>query len=482
MIDIKHPDNVFVDKNRENNKRIRLDRGLAYMIYTSGSTGRPKGVMISREALSNFIKGIKQSIFIPEEPRIACITSACFDIFLFESIFALEQGMTVVIADDEQRKNPRSICELLKQTDVNLLQITPTRMQQLISCDPSLSFMRNIESVLVGGEAFPMSILHVLQQHTTARIYNAYGPTEATIWTSIADLTTNADVNIGYPISNMDMLILDENNHSLPNGIIGQLAISGVGLANGYINNSELTEQKFIELPESNTRAYLTGDMGYQLENKAFQFTGRKDNQIKYHGYRIEPEEIELIINEIEGVCQSVVTLYSEAEGITKRLIAFYSGDKINTRKIKQHLEKNLPAYMIPSQYIYMDQFPLTVNGKVDRIRIIDKYSKIQNSKRNMITQKGRAVPSKVSLVSIETVAHILEKIGIEVDNIGSHTLIRDLNLDSISFVRMIVEFEETYSIVFDDNMLTTDAFMDVEDLINYIKKALQREEHSGTF
>lgn len=247
---------VSFEKNHNSNE-------IAYILFTSGSTGTPKGVEVKRESLFNFIEGISEIIDFSEEKRIACLTTVSFDIFFLESIMALYKGLTVVLANDDEQRNPNLMAKLIQDNAVDMIQMTPSRMQLLMNRDRELSCLKSVKEIMIGGESFPLSMLRTLQAKTTAQIYNMYGPTETTIWSAVSDLTRKERIDIGRPIKDTKIYIVDEELSILPNGQSGEICIAGDGLAKGYIGRDDLTAKMFIFLPQKpDVRVYRTGDMG----------------------------------------------------------------------------------------------------------------------------------------------------------------------------------------------------------------------------
>lgn len=290
---------------------------VAYIIYTSGSTGKPKGVEITYSSIDNFINAISNRFQFRTTDRIACLTSTDFDIFFLESVFALGIGMTVVMAEQKEQENIRLLCKLLEDHKVSILQTTPSRLQLMIENDKSLKSLLGIQMFLVGGENFPIGLLRSLQERTHGRIYNLYGPTEATIWATVSELTNQNEINIGTVLDGVDIHIVNEDNAVLEYGEVGEIVLSGNCLAKGYLNDPILTSQKFVFL--NNKRAFKTGDIGVFDQKGNIIYCGRMDNQIKHHGYRIELEEIEHVLENFSGISRAlafwdnnIVVLYTQ--------------------------------------------------------------------------------------------------------------------------------------------------------------------------
>ena len=347
--------------------------GIMYILFTSGSTGDPKGVEVKRDGVLAFIDGVSEIIDFSAEKRIICLTTVSFDIFFLESIMAIYKGVTVILANDEEQNNPRLIARLIKDNKIDMLQMTPSRMQLLCNYDPELSCLKGIKDIMIGGEPFPLSLLSLLQAKTNAKIYNMYGPTETTIWSTISNLTKKNQIDIGYPIKGTEIYIVDDELSILQNGKEGEICISGEGLAKGYSGRKDLTAEKYVYLPgKPNTKVYRTGDIGKQLPDGNLAYLGRIDNQVKVRGHRIELEEIESHLNRYNGIYQSVVTVREKSE-TEKELIAFYtSKTALNQNSISEYLSNKLPDYMIPLVFKSVESFFYTMNGKIDRRRVLD--------------------------------------------------------------------------------------------------------------
>ncbi|HYF82321.1 MAG TPA: amino acid adenylation domain-containing protein [Clostridia bacterium] len=353
---------------------------LAYVIYTSGSTGKPKGVMIEHKSIVNFIKGMTQEIEFREEESILALTTISFDIFGLETLLPLTRGMKIIIAEESSQKDPKALIRLINNHSIDILQITPSRMEMLLDSTTDNMGLTNLKEIIVGGEIFPKPLLEKLSARTNAKIYNAYGPTETTIWSTTKALYPDNVLNIGKPIANTRIYILDKNNKVQPVGVAGELCIGGDGLARGYLNRPELTAEKFVPNPyEPGEKMYCTGDLARWLADGNIEFLGRMDHQVKIRGFRIELGEIENRLLTYEGVKEAVVVAKGDESG-NKYLSAYLVSEKEHTvAKLREHLNKELPTYMIPAYFIQLDKMPMTPNGKVDRKTLADS-SKLEES------------------------------------------------------------------------------------------------------
>ncbi len=354
-----------IDGSRVEN--ITVPENLAYVIYTSGSTGKPKGVMIEHRNVVNLIKGITDKIDFSEDKTVLCLTTVSFDIFVLETLLPLAKGNTIVIANEEQQLNPGALCDLIKSNGVDLLQITPSRLQMLLQYVKSIEYLKNIKELIVGGEAFPEMLLESLRELKNTRIYNVYGPTETTVWSTIKDVTGCREINIGRPIANTTAYILDTYNRIQPTGVAGELHLAGDGLSRGYLNMPEMTSERFVRNPFNSGLMYKTGDLARFLPNGEIEFIGRMDSQVKVRGYRIELSEIEKCMLEL-GCIKNCLCVVKEDTDKNKYLALYYISDaEIPVPEIRTHLSRYLPDYMVPQNYTFLEKFPMTPNGKIDR-------------------------------------------------------------------------------------------------------------------
>lgn len=457
---------VNVDEIEDNSKcNIESSNSnLAYLLYTSGTTGFPKGVEISRESLHNFIKGITNIIKFNSSDRIISFTSPSFDIFFLEAIMPLYFGMTVVLGSSQEIKNPQKQLELIQYHKINMMQITPSGLRLLSKVDKDLTFLKNIHTIMVGGEVFPLEILQKLQLNLNMKIYNMYGPTETTIWSSVADLSNSDYIHLGSPILNTEIFLLDDSLCRVSDGVKGEICISGSGLANRYHNNEELTSSKFRKIAQlSNRVVYRTGDIGVINSSGKLLYVGRMDNQIKFHGHRIELEEIETAILSLENITDSVVCFDEKNE----ELVAFYSSTdgKIDENIIAK-LKVVLPKYMIPNKFILVENFIYSSNGKIDRKAVLRRYLE-DVSKTNKPNENSEdSIIDGINLL-VSKCLHISD------DSIDWNLTIEQLGFDSITYVEFIVELEKLLNINFEENVLSMDNFENLNQLYEYISSLI---------
>lgn len=340
---------------------------VAYIIYTSGSTGLPKGVAVTHLNLLNFALGISGALGWKENDHLLAATSISFDISLLEMLWTLSQGMEITIAAG--LLNGLIGLDRYAGGGINTLQTTPSLLRLLLADLEASRFLSTMENILIGGEALADQLTNELWKVTSARIYNAYGPTETTIWSTIKQLEPGGRVTAGIPIGNSSIYILDKAMDILPPGLIGEVYIGGRGVAKEYLGRRELTAQKFLtdpflDWPEG--RMYATGDMGYWNFSGELQITGRKDRQLKVNGFRIEPAEIEQALCGTGLVTQAAVSLVQigDEQVLTAWMIPSRNFD-VKT-DLLPGLNRKLPGYMLPHRFFLVDSFPVTHNGKLD--------------------------------------------------------------------------------------------------------------------
>ncbi|MFN8008649.1 MAG: amino acid adenylation domain-containing protein [Terriglobia bacterium] len=342
---------------------------LAYVIYTSGSTGKPKGVEIRHRSLTNFLTSMMREPGIKEKDRLLSVTTLSFDIAGLELYLPLIAGARVVLASRIESTDPLKLSELVESSDATVMQATPATWKMLI--DAGWSGKKDLK-LLCGGEALSPELAEQLTARG-ASLWNMYGPTETTIWSTLCRVNPEEGViTIGRPIANTQVYILDQHLHPVPIGVIGELFIGGDGLANGYLRRPELTHERFIRHPFSQdptVRLYRTGDLARYRRNGMIECLGRVDHQVKIRGFRIELGEIESALRQHPSVDQCVVVAHDDNYR-DRRLVAYYvsaAGKESTVTDLRNWLKGILPDYMVPSAYVELLSLPLTPNGKIDR-------------------------------------------------------------------------------------------------------------------
>lgn len=343
------------------------DSALAYVVYTSGSTGVPKGVEISRQSLLNLAQAMEP---VYCKGAVLSLCSVGFDAFLLESAVALLNGRTVILPEDTDLESPKRLAELMLSYGAGFLATTPSRLSALMKHSEFCSALRRMESLVCGGENFPSDLLYQLQQITSARIYNQYGPSETTVGVSLKQLNGSAAITAGAPMSNCRLYVLDEWMNPLPVGVYGNLFIGGLCVGRGYRNAPELTEACFIASPfELGDRLYKSGDTASWTADGEIVLAGRTDQQVKLRGLRVEPQEVSSCLCVHPQVIKAAAVALNQ-NGQTVLAAYYTSSAPIPDDELRSFASSYLPQYMMPAVIMRVDDIPLTPNGKVDENRL----------------------------------------------------------------------------------------------------------------
>ncbi len=362
-LDADYP--VFSSEPHENLQTSATPDNLAYIIYTSGSTGRPKGVLVAHRGVTNMIEASTNLFRIDSSSRILQNASLSFDASVLEIFMALLGGATLYLVSRSAVSSGTELARLLRDYAITTIAITPSQLDTIPNHEyPAL------ETIIVGGEACDAAT--AARWSRGRRLFNAYAPTEATVYATVAQYVEDEALSLGRPISNMRVYLLDQHLLPVPIAIPGEIYIGGVGLARGYLNQPALTAERFIPDPYSRApgeRLYKTGDTARFTAGSAIEFAGRADQQVKVRGFRIELGEIETVLCQCPGVRDAVVVAGEDASG-GKRLIAYVTAREETTpttSDMRDYLKRKLPEYMAPSAFVVLESLPLTATGKVDR-------------------------------------------------------------------------------------------------------------------
>ncbi len=345
----------------------------AYIIFTSGSTGTPKGVEVSHRALTNFMLSMADAPGMGADDTLVAVTTVCFDIALLELFLPLMVGGNVVIAQRADVVDGFALVELIAKSGASVVQATPSLWQMLVEAE--IAVPAGFKA-LSGGEPLPRDLAEALRARG-AELWNMYGPTETTIWSACERVADTQLISIGLPIAHTQLVIVDQADKLVPVGVEGDLLIGGEGLANGYFARPDLTEAAFIELGfhgRTPRRWYRTGDRAVRLADGRTVMRGRRDQQIKLRGFRIELEDIEAAIRALDGVVAAAATVLEDAAG-NKRIAAVYvcEGQHPPEQGVLQaQVGKVLPDYMVPTIWQQVGALPKTGNGKLDRKALPD--------------------------------------------------------------------------------------------------------------
>ena len=371
--------NKIAQEDSNNPEVTVTPEDLAYVIYTSGSTGNPKGVAISHRAICNYVFWMQAEFPLTATDKVLQKTPFSFDASVWEFYAPLLNGAQLVVAKAQKHRDPDYLIALIKEQQITVLQVVPTLLLILLE-QQDFASCKSLKRVFSGGEALSLNLKDRFLATLTASLHNLYGPTEtcidSTFWTCERESDRHY-VPIGRPLSNLQTYVLDPLLQPVPIGVTGELHVGGVGLAQGYLNNPQLTSEKFYWHDKIKSRLYKTGDLVRYASDGTLEYFGRIDNQVKIRGFRIELGEIESVLDSHPQVERSLVVATEEQTG-NKRLVAYLEilanssssrdlSSRLSTRELRQYLKHKFPEFMVPSHFVLLDRLPLTPNGKVDR-------------------------------------------------------------------------------------------------------------------
>ncbi|MDF5754041.1 amino acid adenylation domain-containing protein [Spongiactinospora sp. TRM90649] len=419
----------------------------AYVLYTSGSTGRPKGVVVPHRALTNFLFAMRSLLGATADDTWLALTSLSFDISALELYLPLITGGRVVLAESADARDGEAVAALVARHGVTHVQATPSGWRMM----PGV----RVDTALTGGEPLPPALAAELRPRAR-RLFNVYGPTETTIWSTAWEVPDPpGEVAIGGPIANTTLHVVDRHGHLTPIGVPGELLIGGAGLADGYLRRPALTAERFVPDPYGppGTRLYRTGDLARRRADGVLECLGRTDHQVKLRGHRIEPGEIEAVLESHPGVEQAVVTVRDET------LVAFVVGSAPIT-ELRAHAAAALPPYMVPAAFAELDALPLTPNGKVDRAALPGDARTVREEV--VYTPPRSDAEELVADVYAEVLS--LEKVGAHDDffALGGHSL---LATRVIARIRALTEVDVPIRTIFASGAVA-DLAQAVEELL----------------
>ncbi|MEO1386362.1 MAG: amino acid adenylation domain-containing protein [Cyanobacteria bacterium J06634_6] len=436
---------------------------LAYVIYTSGSTGKPKGVLIEHGSLSNFVDSMRHKYQVTAEDRVLQFASISFDVAVEEIFITLVQGATLILRSQEMLRSIPTFLKTCQAWNISILNLPTAFWHKLCGELSQVQIPSCVRLVVIGSERAIPQWLSVWKEHAPreVRLINAYGPTEATVGSTLCDLAgPNAvDVGnsrvlpIGQPIDNVQAYILDDELRPVEFGVAGELFIAGKGLARSYLNRPELTAERFIfvEHPEiGRIRLYKTGDRVRYRKDGHIEFLDRIDRQEKIRGFRIELSEIESVLEQHSSVQQAIVLAWEETPG-NKRLVAYvvpHKDGKTESKlrshsyklmpRLRSYLQNKLPSYMVPSAFTLIDVLPLTPNGKIDR-RALPSPS------------ADRPALNEVFIPPLTPLEQRLAKMWsavLSISEIGVNDNFFELGGDSLQTTQLIAQVEKDYKVV----------------------------------
>lgn len=397
----------------------------AYLLYTSGSTGQPKGVRISHASLASFLLAMADRPGISADDVLLAVTTLSFDIAGLELYLPLIAGATIILASKEEASDPLRLAGLLSSERVTVMQATPATWRILLSA--GWTGKQDLK-ILCGGEAMAFDLARALCARGKS-VWNLYGPTETTVWSTVWKVDLSRDrVAIGRPLANTSCYVTDSSLRLVPRGVTGELCIGGAGVALGYLKRPELTGDRFHEDPFSSrreARLYRTGDLVRLASDGELEYLGRLDTQVKVRGFRLELEELEVMLRRCDGVADAVVATREDVTG-EQELLAFvvlHTGSVLRQADLKETLRASLPAFMIPSSIFQVESFPQTTSGKVDRRTLVQTSSVLD---RELALSALPRTPVETTLAEIWREVLRRAAIGIHEDFFeqGGHSLL----------------------------------------------------------
>ena len=406
---------------------------LAYVIYTSGSTGRPKGAMNTHRGINNRLQWMQDAYQLEANERVLQKTPFSFDVSVWEFFWPLLYGAQLVLAKPDGHRDTEYLAKVIQEQQITTIHFVPSMLRAFLDT-PGVEACTSLQRVICSGEALPYELQQAFFKcypHTA--LYNLYGPTEAAIdvtaW-KCQRTSSEQVVPIGYPIANTQIYLLDAHQQLVPAGIPGELYIGGTGVASGYLNQPELTRERFIADPFSSTenaRLYKTGDRARYLPDGAIVYLGRNDDQVKLRGMRIEPGEIEAALLKHPAVQQCVVIAREDTPG-DQRLVAYsiaQPGTTVTANELRSHTKELLPDVMIPSAFVQLEAFPLQPNGKLDR-RALPATKTMEVIEEPMPSHQAPRTPLEQQLMEIWAQILDVPSVGITENffEIGGHSLL----------------------------------------------------------
>ena len=428
---------------------VEIDpHSLCYCIFTSGSTGKPKGVMIEHHSLANYVTSVPQNPIAQEYAEISSVAvslaSLSFDLSIQEEFIPLANGMTVVLASEDEILNPVLLSKRMKEHKVDILTTTPSYVNNVLDIEEVMQAFRALKVIDLGAEALPSSMIAKMRERgMTCLIHNGYGPTETTVASTMDDVVSSR-ITIGFPIVNTKTYIVDPKGRRLPFGAVGELLIGGEGVSRGYVHREDLNKEKFVDF--HGVYAYHSGDLARINYDGRIEFFGRKDNQVKLRGLRIELDEIENALQSYPGISHGIA-LVKETKEEGQFLVGYYlSKEEIPVSNLKEHLAKTLTPYMIPKVFVHLETIPMTNNGKVNKKALPDPILTKDPSKKAV-----RLPRNETQQILFDIFKHVLgvEELSIDDDffDLGGTSL----SASKVTMLAMEKGLPISYSDVFDN-------------------------------
>ena len=494
-------------------KKILVERSsndLTHVLHTSGTTGRPKGVLIENRSIINLFNYVANLLNLDEKANVLSLTPVTFDVFSSETLLPLVKGAKVIIMDTGISLDIEQIIRVIQNENISFLQSSPTGLKKLIPGD-SNNYLERVKNIISAGEPLLHSVKEKFSNTYKGNLYNLYGPTETTLYSTGKDVTGDNSLNIGYPVYNTEIRILDSQENLVPMGKEGEIFIAGEGVSRGYINQPELTFDVFRII--DNKRFYKTGDLAKWLPDGEIDFLGRLDNQVQLGGVRVEPGEIENIIISYPGIDEVAVVVREDEENIKYLMACLVASERINESEIRGFLTESLTLYLIPRRFIKLESMQYTSSRKIHR-KLLELIDISQVSCRNINKPKTDIEKSLTEIWS-EVLNISQEEISVTANffAIGGHSLKAsscinklkkyfDVNISLIEIFKnptiiqlaAFIQMNESKKIIEDDNLvllkegdvnatnifLIHDAGGEVDGYIEFCKQANDRINYWG--
>ncbi len=435
------------------------------IIYTSGSTGKPKGVIVPHKGITNRILWMQEQYNLQASDVVLQKTPFSFDVSVWEFFWPLITGASLVIAKPGGHKDPEYLSDLIEKHSVSIVHFVPSMLDVFLHADHVADKTGSLKKVFCSGEALSFEHQTHFFKKINAELHNLYGPTEASVDVSFWQCQPEHNIfniPIGKPISNTQLYVLDDALKNVPIGVVGELYIGGEGLACGYLNKPKLTVEKFVNNPfdlTGTTKLYKTGDLARFMDDGNIQYMGRSDFQVKIRGFRIELAEIESVMRHCDDI--EDVAVIASSDGANKKLIAFVKGKarKNNQQLYREYLRQRLPDYMIPASFVFIDEMPISSNGKLDRSAL-----KIQ---ANSVIEKA-CIKRPESQIGVTLLS--LWESTLKVSGISSCDNFFELGGHSLTAIKMVSLIKKNLAV--DVPLDVFFKFKDLQEMVTFVELA----------